>query len=261
MRCQQRKRRSCPRRSHQVPEPDLAPPAHALELIPERLRRTSIAVGRRPGLSGAVHAPPHAASRLRTSGTERPSSAGELSTWPNAESGEPLLERRVEALRLVRRAPAGVDWRGSREPIEGIIRMTVISNTEMRLNASRHGGRGMGPSRSQVRLPRLGFRPAPRPRTLDSRTRAHPRPCAYPWTWSHRLGAISSPAPSLWSPPWEPWSHRKLARTRSASGSRKARRSPTSARRASTTNHHRRPGGGVAAWWAFREEPSRRGKR
>ena len=39
MQCQQRKARRCPRSSRQVPEADPAPPAHALELIPERYRR------------------------------------------------------------------------------------------------------------------------------------------------------------------------------------------------------------------------------
>ena len=39
MRCQQRKARGYSKRSRDVPAADLAPPAHALELIPERYRR------------------------------------------------------------------------------------------------------------------------------------------------------------------------------------------------------------------------------
>ena len=46
MRCQQRAKRRCPRCSSDVLEADPAPPADALELLPERLWRTSIAVGR-----------------------------------------------------------------------------------------------------------------------------------------------------------------------------------------------------------------------
>ena len=45
MRCQQRAKRRCPRGSSDVLEADSAPPAAALELLPERLWRTSIAVG------------------------------------------------------------------------------------------------------------------------------------------------------------------------------------------------------------------------
>ena len=45
MRCQQRAKRRCPRCSSDVLEADLPPPAAALELLPERLWRTSIAVG------------------------------------------------------------------------------------------------------------------------------------------------------------------------------------------------------------------------
>ena len=39
MRCQERKARGYSKRSRDVPAADLAPPAHALELIPERYRR------------------------------------------------------------------------------------------------------------------------------------------------------------------------------------------------------------------------------
>ena len=39
MRCQQRKARRCPKRSSDVLEADPAPPADALELLPERYRR------------------------------------------------------------------------------------------------------------------------------------------------------------------------------------------------------------------------------
>ena len=39
MRCQQRKARGYSKRSRDVPAADLAPPAHALELIPERYRQ------------------------------------------------------------------------------------------------------------------------------------------------------------------------------------------------------------------------------
>ena len=46
MRCQQRAKRRCPRCSSDVPEADSALPADALELLPESLRRTSIAVAR-----------------------------------------------------------------------------------------------------------------------------------------------------------------------------------------------------------------------
>ena len=45
MRCQQRAKRRCPRGSSDVLEADLPPPAAALELLPERLWGTSIAVG------------------------------------------------------------------------------------------------------------------------------------------------------------------------------------------------------------------------
>ena len=45
MRCQQRAKRRCPRYSSDVLEADLPPPADALELLPKRLWRTSIAVG------------------------------------------------------------------------------------------------------------------------------------------------------------------------------------------------------------------------
>ena len=46
MRCQQRAKRRCPRRSSDVPEADRAPPADGFELLPESPRKTSIAVAR-----------------------------------------------------------------------------------------------------------------------------------------------------------------------------------------------------------------------
>ena len=130
---------------------------------------------------------------------------------------------------MVGHAPFEVDWGAHGNLLRGTMKTTAISNTEMGLNAWRHGGRGTEPSRLQVRLPRLGFRPAPRLRTLRCRTHVHARPCADSSTWSHRRGVACSPAPSLWLPTAEPWATRELASWR-------ARRSPASASRASATN-------------------------
>ena len=66
MQCQQRKARRCPRSSRQVPEADPAPPAQALELLPERLGRPLITVDQNafyPGQFSTAPAPDPSRSR------------------------------------------------------------------------------------------------------------------------------------------------------------------------------------------------------
>ena len=109
MQCQQRKARRCPRSSRQVPEADPAPPAHALELIPERYRRP---IARPVGIFSVVEVGENRRCDPMASGIPGGSSAaldftvGEMTLLRPLIAGPPTLIRHP----LSRELCQGIGW-------------------------------------------------------------------------------------------------------------------------------------------------------
>ena len=124
MLCQQRKARGYSKRSRDVPAADLAPPAHALELIPERYRRP---IARPVGIFSVVEVGENRRRDPMASGIPGGSSAaldftvGEMTLLRPLIAGPPTLIRHtlsrgvVSGHRLVqaRWRPEGLDGLGA----------------------------------------------------------------------------------------------------------------------------------------------------
>ena len=109
MRCQQRKARGYSKRSRDVPAADLAPPAHALELIPERYRRP---IARPVGIFSVVEVGENRRRDPMASGIPGGSSAaldftvGEMTLLRPLIAGPPTLIRHT----LSRELCQGIGW-------------------------------------------------------------------------------------------------------------------------------------------------------
>ena len=109
MLCQQRKARGYPKRSRDVPAADLAPPAHVLELIPERYRRP---IARPVGIFSVVEVGENRRRDPMASGIPGGSSAaldftvGEMTLLRPLIAGPPTLIRHP----LSRELCQGIGW-------------------------------------------------------------------------------------------------------------------------------------------------------